>query len=128
MSRDAESHADEDRKKKQLAEARNEADTLIYSVEKSKLEYGDKLTDSEKKDLEEALERCKKVKDTSMDAAELKEASQKLMTASHKIAEHVYKTSGQQSGQRHGQQTGQEKPGEEKVVDAEFEEVNKKEK
>jgi molecular chaperone DnaK len=58
MQRDAESHADEDKKKKELAEAKNEADTLVYSVEKSLREYGDKLTEQEKKEIEEALDHC----------------------------------------------------------------------
>lgn len=49
MMRDAEAHAEEDKRKKQLAEARNEADTLIYTVEKSLRDYGDKLTESEKR-------------------------------------------------------------------------------
>jgi molecular chaperone DnaK len=56
MMRDAESHSDEDKRKKQLAEAKNEADTLVYTVEKSLKDYGDKLNEAEKKEIEEALE------------------------------------------------------------------------
>src|SRR5512139_2859444 len=85
MTRDAESHAEEDKKKKQLAEARNEADTLVYTVEKSLKEYGDKVTESEKREIEEALERCRKVKETSQDAAEIKGAVENLTKASYKI-------------------------------------------
>lgn len=124
MMRDAEAHAEEDRKKKLLAEARNEADTLVYTVEKSLREYGDKLTESEKKEIEDALERCKKVKDTSTDATEIKATIENLTRASHKIAEHIYRA-GAQAGAGH--ETKAKAP-EEEVVEAEFEEVDKKEK
>lgn len=129
MTRDAESHAEEDKKKKQLAEARNEADTLVYTVEKSLKEYGDKVTETEKREIEEALERCRKVKETSQDAAEIKSAVENLTKASYKIAEHMYKAAGAGTGagpQAAGPET-QAKP-EEDVVEAEFEDVNKKEK
>jgi len=126
MVRDAESHAEDDRKKKQLAEARNEADTLVYTVEKSLKEYGDKVTEAEKREIEEALERCKKIKDTSTDAAEIRAALENLTKASHKMAEHIYKTTaGAQAGA--GPETEAKAPGED-VVEAEFEEVDKKEK
>jgi len=124
MMRDAEAHAEEDRKKKLLAEARNEADTLVYTVEKSLREYGDKLTESEKKEIEDALERCKKVKDTSTDATEIRATIENLTRASHKIAEHIYRA-GAQAGAGHETKT---KAPEEEVVEAEFEEVDKKEK
>ncbi len=126
MMRDAESHASDDKKKRELAEARNSADTLVYSVEKSVKEYGDKLTDSEKSDIETALEKCKRVKDTSQDAAEIKAAVDELTTASHKIAEHVYRAAQSQAGD--GTTAGQEskaKSPEEEVVEAEFEDVDK---
>jgi molecular chaperone DnaK len=131
MTRDAESHADDDRQKKQLAEARNEADTLIYSVEKSLKDYGDKLSDTEKKDVQDSLERCRKAKDTGTDAAEIKSATEQLMKVSHKLAEHLYKgAAGAQAGAGEGSggaQTGGKGP-EEEVVEAEFEEVDKNKK
>ncbi len=129
MMRDAESHGEEDKKKKQLAEARNEADTLIYSVEKSLKDYGDKLTEDEKKDIEAELEKCRKIKDSSSDASAIKSAVEKLMKASYKLAEHVYKTAGaQQPGAGAAGSTGAAgtKPAEEEVVEAEFEDVDKK--
>jgi molecular chaperone DnaK len=131
MTKDAELHADEDHAKKALVEARNEADTLIYSVEKSLQEYGDKLTDQERKDIEQALEECKKAKDSATEAAPLKESLQRLMTASHKIAEHVYRAAGEKQAEAAGGAdagAGAAKaPGEEQVVEAEFEDVDKKE-
>ncbi|MGD1075492.1 MAG: molecular chaperone DnaK [Thermodesulfovibrionales bacterium] len=130
MMRDAESHSDDDKKKKQLAEARNEADTLYYSVEKSLKEYGDKVTEAEKREIEEALERCKKVKETSSDVAELRAAIEILTKASYKISEHLYKAAGAQgqTGQTGAGPETQAKAPEEEVVEAEFEEVDKKEK
>jgi len=127
MTRDAESHSDEDKKKKQLAEARNEADTLVYTVEKSLKEYGDKVTETEKREIEEALERCKKVKETSQDAAEIKGAVENLTKASYKIAEHIYKAAGAGAGAQTAGPEAKAKP-EEDVVEAEFEDVDKKEK
>lgn len=128
MVRDAESHSDEDKRKKQLAEAKNEADTLTYSVEKSLKDYGDKLSSAEKSDIELALNRCKELKDTTSDPQELKKAIEILTTASHKLAEHIYKdaaakgASAEQGGAPHGQsKTGAE----EEVVEAEFEDVDK---
>jgi len=127
MMRDAEEHAAEDHKKKELAEARNNADTLIYSVEKSIKEYGDKLTENEKKDIEAALEKCRKVKESSSNASEIKTAIEELTKASHKIAEHVYKAAQeQQAGAGAGAkpETKSKSP-EEEVVEAEFEDVDK---
>jgi molecular chaperone DnaK len=120
MMRDAEEHAAEDHKKKELAEARNNADTLIYSVEKSVKEYGDKITEAEKKDIETSLEKCRKAKESSNDPAEIKTAIEELTRASHKIAEHIYRASQEQAAG-----AGEAKPKKEEVVEAEFEDVDK---
>ncbi|MEJ2253706.1 MAG: molecular chaperone DnaK [Nitrospirota bacterium] len=123
MQRDAEEHASEDKKWRELAEARNEADTLVYSVEKSLREYGEKLSEDDKNKINEALEDVKKVKDTATEAAEIKRAVEKLTSASHKIAEHVYQQAGAGAGAAAGgNQEGGEK---ENVVEAEFEDVDK---
>ena len=132
MMRDAESHSDEDKRKKKLAEVRNEADTLVYTVEKSLKDYGDKVTEAEKKEIEEALERCKKVKDTGSDPEEIKATVDNLMTKSHKLAEHLYKGAGAQAGAGAGPTeagaSGSSKGPEEEVVEAEFEDVDKEKK
>lgn len=124
MVRDSEAHAEEDKKKKQLAEVRNEADTLCYTIEKSIKDYGDKITLAEKNDIEKALEKCRNVKDTSQDYGEIKAAIEELTKASHKIAEHIYKAS---QASEAGAQTEKTKPKspEEDVVEAEFEDVDK---
>jgi molecular chaperone DnaK len=98
MVRDAEAHSDEDRKKKQLIEARNEADSLVYTAEKTLKEHGDKLPDSDRSDVEQALEKCRKVKDTSDNPDEIREAVAALSTASHKMAEHMYKSASAEQG------------------------------
>ncbi|MGA2192940.1 MAG: molecular chaperone DnaK [Nitrospirota bacterium] len=135
MVREAEAHAEEDKRKRELAEARNECDTLIYSVEKSLTDYGDKISEGERAEIQSALEEAKKVKDGS-DLTSIKDAMQKLSQASHKLAEEVYKKAGAaaggqpgaeqggESGQASGEQPsgGDRSTGGEKVVDAEFEE------
>ena len=128
MMRDAESHSDEDKKRKDLAEAMNNADTLVYSVEKSVKEYGDKISEDEKKEIETALEKCKKVKDSSQSADEIKAAVEELTKVSHKLAEQVYKSTQQQSaaGGATDGEGAKAKSGEEEVVEAEFEDVDKK--
>ncbi len=135
MTRDAEAHSEEDKKKKQLAEVRNEADTLIYTVEKSLKDYGDKLTESEKREIEEVIERCKKAKDTSNEASEIKSNIENLSNKSHKLAEHIYKSSGEQAGAGAAGTGGSTEAGEkgakgpeEEVVEAEFEDVDKDKK
>ncbi len=129
MVKDAEAHSEDDKTKKQLAEARNEVDTLIYTVENSMKEHGDKLSEAEKKEIEDALQRCRNLKDTSNDPNEVKSAIEALTTASHKFAEHIYKEAaakeGAPSAEAGPQEEGKKPPEEEEVVEAEFEDVDK---
>jgi molecular chaperone DnaK len=127
--KEAEAHSAEDKKKKEVAEARNEADTLIYSVEKSVAEYGSKLTETERADIQKALEEAKRVKD-GQDVDAIKKAVAELSKTSHKLAEEVYSKVNkeqQAGGAAAGSTEADAKPGE-KVVDAEFEEVDKDKK
>lgn len=132
MTKDAESHASEDKRKRQLAEAKNEADTLIYTVEKSLKDYGDKVTADDKNKINMALEKCKKLKDSATDPDELKKAIEELTAASHKIAEEMYKAgaAGAGSSDQHQGASGTEEAHKEKedVVEAEFEDVDKDKK
>ena len=127
MVKDADIHAEEDRKKKELIEAKNEADTLVYSVEKTLKDHGDEIPEAEKKDIEEAIERSRNAKDTSDNPDEIKSAIAALTTASHKLAEHMYKESASQQGTASSagrqQEKGAKTAGKEEVVDAEFEDV-----
>jgi molecular chaperone DnaK len=131
--KEAEAHAADDKKKKEVAEARNEADTLVYSVEKSMADYGSKLSDAEKADVQKAIEAVKGVKD-GQDVEAIKKAVADLAKASHKIAEEIYSKMGADKGGAAGAgsagagaQAGGAKT-DEKVVDAEFEEVDKDKK
>ena len=128
--KEAEAHSAEDKKKKEVAEARNEADTLIYSVEKSLVDFGAKLSDAEKADIQRAIESTKEAKDRG-DVEAIKKAVADLSKASHKIAEEVYAKMNRDQqaggGAGAGSTGGGSKP-EEKVVDAEFEEVDKNKK
>jgi molecular chaperone DnaK len=126
--KESEAHAAEDKKKKELAEVRNDADTLIYSVEKSIVDFGTKLSDAEKSDIRKAVEATKEVKDKN-DVEAIKKAVADLSKASHKIAEEVYtKMNREQGGGTTAGTTGGGAKPEEKVVDAEFEEVDKNKK
>jgi len=129
--KESEAHAADDKKKREIAEVRNEADTLIYSVEKSVADYGSKLTETERTDIRNALETAKNVKDGS-DIEAIKKAIADLSKTSHKLAEEVYSKMGKdQAGAGAagpGGSGGDGKKPEEKVVDAEFEEVDKDKK
>jgi molecular chaperone DnaK len=131
--RDAESHAADDKKRKELVEARNEADTLIYSVEKSLTEYGAKLSDAEKADIQKAIDATKAVKDGN-DVQAIKAASAELAKSSHKIAEEIYSKMGREQQAGGGAAGGPAAGGGAApgggggVVDAEFEEVDKEKK
>jgi len=90
MKKDAELHADEDKKKKELIEVKNMADTLAYTTEKAMKDAGDKLTDDERKPVLEKLEALKNLKE-STDAEALKKATEELSQAAQKIGEKLYK-------------------------------------
>ncbi len=124
MVKEAEMHASEDKKKKELVEIKNQADNLIYTTEKTLNDVGDKISDDDKKKITDAIENLKKVKDSSDNKEEIEKAINELAQASHKLAEHLY---GQ--GQQQGQPQGGSQPGagetkqDEDVVDADYEEV-----
>ncbi len=125
LVKDAELHADEDKKKRELVDARNVADSLIYSTEKSIKDVGDKLDESTKGDIDRAIENLKKAMEGE-DTEEIKRLSDELTQASHKLAETMYSRASQQAqaGGDAGEPTA-EPPKDDDVVDADFEEVNK---
>ncbi len=94
MKRDAETHAEEDKKKKELIEARNMADTLVYTTEKALRDAGDKITADEKKPIEDAIAELNKVKGGD-DTEAIKKGTETLSQAAQKIGEKLYKASGQ---------------------------------
>ncbi|RLC29445.1 MAG: molecular chaperone DnaK [Deltaproteobacteria bacterium] len=127
LVKDAEMHAEEDRKKRELIDARNMADSLIYNTEKSIKEAGDKLDDSAKGQIDSAIENLKKAMEGE-NADEIKRLTEELTQASHKLAEIMYQQAAKQ--QEAGGAAGTEQAAggtsqNEDVVDADFEEIKK---
>ncbi len=127
MIKDAELHAAEDKNRKEVVEARNHLDSLIYTTEKSLKDYGGDLESGVKTEIEAALEKAKKAME-SQDVQTVRSAAEELSRSSHKLAEAMYaKTSQQQQPQQPSEQQ-ENKPTDggakkEDVVDADFEEV-----
>ncbi len=126
MVKDAEAHAEEDRKFHELVTARNQADSLMHATTKSLKEAGDKVSDDERKAIESAVESLKEaIKGTDKDLIEAK--TKDLTDASGKMAEKLYAAGQQDGGASQGAQPeGHPEAGGERVVDAEFEEVKDK--
>ncbi|MBK5227848.1 MAG: molecular chaperone DnaK [Actinobacteria bacterium] len=117
MMKDAEAHAEEDKQRRAAAEARNQADSIVYQTEKSMKEHGDKLDESDRKTIEETLAETKEaLSGTDVDA--IKRTSESLMTASQKFAEVIYKQA-QQQGAEGTPGTPGASDGNDDVVDAE---------
>jgi molecular chaperone DnaK len=126
LIKDAELHAEEDKNKRELVDARNMADSLIYSTEKSIKEIGDKVDESTKEDINRAIENLKKAMEGE-DTEEIKRLADELTQASHKLAETMYAKAAEQQAQAGagGAESTAEASKDEDVVDADFEEVNK---
>jgi molecular chaperone DnaK len=133
MARDAESHSSDDRKKKEEIESRNRADAMVYNIEKMLKEHRDKVSADDAKAVDEALADTKKaMQEGGIDR--INQATSKLETASHKLAEAMYKSSSQPGGappqggpgaDGNGAGAGESKP-KDNVVDAEFVDVDDK--
>jgi molecular chaperone DnaK len=132
LVRDAEVHTEEDKKKKELVEARNQADTLIYTTEKTLRDMGDKVDQATKTDIEAHIQKLKEAMEGT-DAQAMKTRTDELMRASHKLAEAMYAQAGA-AGAGAGAGAGaagaeaQAQKPEEDVVEAEFEEVKEETK
>ena len=126
LIKDAELHAEDDKKKRELVDARNHADALIYSTEKSIKDLGDKVDAETKNKVEATIEPLKKAMEGD-DAEEIKRLSEELTQASHKLAEAMYQQASQTDDQQQAGAAGQEQAGQsapdDDVVDADFEEV-----
>jgi molecular chaperone DnaK len=124
MVKDAEANAEADKKKKEAVEAKNHADSLIFSTEKSLKEYGDKVSADEKKAIEDAIAELKSSVEAG-DAEDIKAKTEGLAQASMKLGEAVYKASQEEAaaGGSAEASEGGSTADEGKVVDAEYEEV-----
>ena len=129
MVKEAESHAEEDKRLHKLAEARNQADSLVYSTEKTLKELADKVTEQEKQSAEQAMEKVRKAIEGE-DVEAIEKAAEELTSVSHEFAERLYQQAGQeaQAGEQQPGAEQQAQPGEqgetadaEDVTDAEFE-------
>ena len=127
MVKEAEANAAEDKRKKEVAEARNGADSLIHSTEKSLAEHGDKVSGSEKSAIEEEVKALKAVLESG-DAAAIKAKTEALAKASMKLGEAIYKA--QESAEPGSGAAGgaDAEPTDSSVVDADFEEVDERKK
>jgi molecular chaperone DnaK len=129
MVKDAEAHAEEDKKKKERIEARNHLDTLIYSTEKSLKDHRSDVDADAISKIEAALEKAKKAMEGD-DVEAIKAAQEELTQASHKLAEAMYarvakeqQAAGGADGQAETTGGNGKPPDKENVVDADFEEV-----
>ena len=130
MKQEAESHSAEDRKKKELIEIRNQADTLIFSTEKALKEHGENVKPEDKKEVDEKLEALKKVKESS-EIEELKKTIDELSQAIQKIGSQLYqKVEEEKAEQSEPEIKGESKEEEDKgkTVEGEYEEVKNEEK
>jgi molecular chaperone DnaK len=141
MVRDAEVHADEDKKAKELAESKNQADSLIYQTEKMLKEYGSKVSADDRANVEREITNTRNALGSN-DAGRIKQATEALTQASYKISEAMYREASSQTSARQGAASGGagsgktsgarpepgpeagKKGGEEDVVDAEYEVVD----
>jgi len=119
MKREAEEHADEDKKAKERAEHQNLADTMIYTSEKMMKEAGDKVTAQERKSVEEKIEALKAVKDSD-DHEAIKKAADELSTAAQAVGAKMYSASAKATADKQAQGVAQD--AKDQPIDAEFEE------
>ncbi|VEN72977.1 chaperone Hsp70 in DNA biosynthesis/cell division [Candidatus Desulfarcum epimagneticum] len=135
LVKDAELHAEDDKKKKELVDAKNNADSLIYQTEKSIKDLGEKVDADTRSKAGAAIEALKKAMEGE-DADEIKRLSEELTQVSHKLAEAVYQQAAQAGGDAAGGDPGAagaagaqaSEPPDDDVVDADFEEVKKDDK
>ena len=129
MVKEAEDHAEEDKKRKESAEVRNQADSLVFATEKSLGEYGDKVSADDKKAIKDEVEKLKKLlEDENADLEAIKSGTEALSQASMKLGEAMYQASQAENAAGEGDagaaNDSASSDDDGKVVDAEFEEVN----
>ena len=126
MVSEAEANAEEDKKRREVVEAKNQADGLIHQTESTLSEHGDKIDEADKSAIETAVAELKTAMEGE-DASEIQAKTQALTEASLKLGEAMYKASqedGAAAADAGAEAAGGEQPGDENVVDAEFEEVD----
>ena len=128
MVRDAEANANADEERKQLIEAKNQADSLIYSADKSLKEYGDKISSQDKSEIESAIDDLKKALDDN-NLEMIKSKTEVLTQATMKIGQAMYQQQQENQAGSHEHPSGeQSSDSKENVVDADFKEVKEEDK
>ena len=130
MVKEAEENAVSDKKKRELVDARNQADSLVNETEKNIKEHGDKVEEVDKKKIEEDIESLKLVKDGD-DIESIKSKTEELVQSSLKLGEAIYKQNPQSESPQpdpSGSEPSSDKKNDDNVVDAEFEEVDENKK
>jgi len=136
MAKDADAHAAEDKAQRSVIDSKNQLDSMVYSVEKMLREQGEKISGSERGDVENAIGDAKKALESN-DKAQMDKARETLTQASHKLAEQMYKAAqaqtppaagapGAGTGSTNGAAGGNGKAKDEGVIDAEYEDVEEK--
>ena len=137
MAKEADAHSAEDKAQRDSIEAKNQLDSMVYNIEKMLKEHGDKISGSERGDVENALADAKKALE-STDKAQMDKARENLTAASHKLAEQMYKAAQPASGATPGagapgagpdagtNGAGQSQKKDEGVIDAEYVDVEDK--
>ena len=124
MVKDAEAHSSEDKARRELVEMRNQAEAVIHTTERNLKEHGDKVSTSDKTAIEAALEELRAVKDGD-DKDEIQKKSDAAVTASMKLGEAIYKAQAEADSAADAAEAGADQgPGDDGVVDADFEEVD----
>ncbi|MBP7205241.1 MAG: Hsp70 family protein, partial [Candidatus Cloacimonetes bacterium] len=132
MIKEAEMHAEEDKKRQEFISAKNELDSLIFGTEKSLRDYGDKLSESEKSDLEAELKSAKEQMEKATEASELETVKQNLAQKAQRLGEIIYSQAQQDQAAEGGPAEGQPGPQPEEPqqpegpIDADFEVVDDK--
>jgi molecular chaperone DnaK len=127
MVKDAEANKEEDKKKRESVDARNQADTLLHSTEKNLKEHGAKVSDADKKEIEDASSDLKEaIKGTDTEA--IKKKTETLVQASMKLGEAIYKSQEKKEGSSKEGDKNDEGKKDDNVVDADFEEVKEESK
>jgi molecular chaperone DnaK len=136
MAKDADAHAAEDKAQREVIDSKNQLDSMVYSVEKMLKEQGERISGSERGDVENAIADAKKALESN-DKAQMDKARETLTQASHKLAEQMYKAAqaqtppaagapGAGTGSTNGAAGGNGKAKDEGVIDAEYEDVEEK--
>ena len=136
MAKDADAHAAEDKAQREVIDSKNQLDSMVYSVEKMLKEQGERISGSERGDVENAIADAKKALESN-DKAQMDKARETLTQASHKLAEQMYKAAqaqtppaasapGAGTGSTNGAAGSNGKAKDEGVIDAEYEDVEEK--